>query len=484
MDRFFSELEERLERTRREDRRRYAGFFDRLAPELKAARKLDFELNRHLAHRFNVLKYLRTDELGLSRIIADLLNPNADHGQGPLFLRILLEVLEISPTPSDLDLERTVVSVEKQIKGQRRIDIHLQIPLRDGRQYRLAIENKPYTGDQENQVKDYLEYLRAFNEPFLLIYLSPAGEAPSEWSLPRTGLDRWQGRLAIMPYHGQYSGEETGDGDRRVDEFQDFRTPCALADWLATCREKCQVERLRWFLRDTESFCQRTFGAHAMTTDSDARAVQEYLRSSPDHLKTAQAVYEAWPTVKEQICEQFLQHLCRRIKREATQRLSEFAHDLCIDCRYGGERRWASHLWLYRSCWRQYENVTWESISDRRTVILLEADGKGPYDWLFGVRSPLKESEMIDVDRERRLRLDIELKEAVGHGRRSDWWMLWNWIDEQKRDWNGLLPDLHRECEASGGDITDHYVSDIIDIACEAIPVINRIEGAPSGDES
>ena len=32
--------------------------------------------------RFNNLDYLRDDELGLSRIIADLLNPKASHGQG------------------------------------------------------------------------------------------------------------------------------------------------------------------------------------------------------------------------------------------------------------------------------------------------------------------------------------------------------------------------------------------------------------------
>ena len=46
------------------------------------ARELDLVLDRHLAHRFNVFRYLRTDELGLSRVIADLLDPGVGHFAG------------------------------------------------------------------------------------------------------------------------------------------------------------------------------------------------------------------------------------------------------------------------------------------------------------------------------------------------------------------------------------------------------------------
>ena len=60
--------------------------FRTLGPRLAAARHVERELDRVLASRFNPLDYLRTDELGLSRILADLLNPNAAHGQGAAFL--------------------------------------------------------------------------------------------------------------------------------------------------------------------------------------------------------------------------------------------------------------------------------------------------------------------------------------------------------------------------------------------------------------
>ena len=101
-----------------------------------------------------------------------------------------------------LDLARAQVIVEYEIENQRRIDIVVRIPGVNGEMSCLAIENKPYAGDQESQVKDYLDYLKQeYANRFLLIYLSPAGEGPSEWSLPQREIDRWRGRLVTMPYH-------------------------------------------------------------------------------------------------------------------------------------------------------------------------------------------------------------------------------------------------------------------------------------------
>ena len=73
--------------------------FAELAPRLDTARTLERELDRNLARRFNCFDYLRTDELGLLRIIADLLNANASHGQDVLFLRTLLDRLPMRHWP-------------------------------------------------------------------------------------------------------------------------------------------------------------------------------------------------------------------------------------------------------------------------------------------------------------------------------------------------------------------------------------------------
>ena len=480
---FFAELEGRLEAAHRNDRRRYRDFFTELQPQLRSARKLEADLNRHLAHRFNVLDYLRTDELGLSRIIADLLNPNAKHGQGPLFLKTFLSMAQVRVTGSSPEFTRTKVFVEREIKDKRRVDIYIEFPKRGGT-FCLAVENKPYAGDQENQVKDYLDYLRGkYGDRFLLIYLSPTGEGPSEWSLPRTELERWHGQLAIMPYCRQSSGENTDSVRNAMDIFKQFRVSCSLMDWLAACRDKCHVERLRWFLSDIESFCQRKFGGHPMATDSETRAVEEFLYSNPERLLTAQIVHESWTTIKERLCKRFLEHLRDRIAQEAKVKLSKFSHDMRFGCKYVGEKTYANCLWLYRSSWTQYVEAD-KRYPYRRTSIRLDAEEHGPNGWFYSVSSPLTVKDMSDPDRDRRSRIETALKEEFEEFMDSDrsgsgdQYAGWYYADEHKWRWNALLPDLHRELEVNGGEITDYFVGEFLDLAVKAMPVIDRVEGS------
>ena len=90
--------------------------------------------------------YLRTDELGLPRVIADLLMPRASHGQDVLFLRRFLRLLPQSPSLQSLaalDPIQVSVSLEHAIKDQRRIDILVEISDRQST-FALAFENKPY----------------------------------------------------------------------------------------------------------------------------------------------------------------------------------------------------------------------------------------------------------------------------------------------------------------------------------------------------
>ena len=160
----------------------YQPFFDGLLPRLETARTLQRELDSQLAQRFNVFDYLRTDELGLSRVIADLLNPLGRHGQGPVFLELLLRGLKL-PFATSERLDHASVEVERVIKDGRRLDICVRIG-----NHCLAIENKPYAGDQPGQVDDYLRWLRSQEfESSLLIYLShkesPRLRRASSWRI-------------------------------------------------------------------------------------------------------------------------------------------------------------------------------------------------------------------------------------------------------------------------------------------------------------
>lgn len=258
LGRFLEEVEHRLEDVRREKARQYSEFFSNLSHRIASARRAEIALDRRLARRFNVLDYLRTDELGLSRIIADLLDPSATHGQGTLFLERFFAVFsDYLDFAKYLSLDRSYISVEveKEITEQRRIDVFVQIVYGKSAHV-LAIENKPYAEDQSRQVHDYLQYLQdRFEDLFSLIYLSPRGEGPTEESVALEELQcNWTKRFRIL----SYSGTDATLQDDRFGQFKISRL--SLVDWLQTCRRDCEVDRLRWFLGDVADFCQREFG--------------------------------------------------------------------------------------------------------------------------------------------------------------------------------------------------------------------------------
>ena len=222
-----------------------------LSPRLEGARKVERELDQQLARRFNVFDYLRPGEQQLSKLIADMLDPKGRHGQGDVFLRRLLELLDTDGFDQIGDLRNGWVDTEFPIKDLRRLDIAVHTD-----RCCLAIENKPRAGDQPDQIKDYLNGLRDRYDEFLLIYLSRQGEPPSEYSVKPADLQGEAGKsLRIMPYHHRAE-------DAWGDDFE--RTGFGLADWLRECRACCGVERLRWFLREAETYCEKEFGGCTM----------------------------------------------------------------------------------------------------------------------------------------------------------------------------------------------------------------------------
>ena len=466
----------------RTDRGRCQRFFAELSPRLEMARALETELDRHLARRFNVLDYLRTDELGLSKIVADLLNPSGSHGQGILFLEKFVDGLGEHVFRLDLSAGRiSDPKNEKGILSNRRIDVYLQIGNGERAQC-LAIENKPYARGQEkkvkNQVKDYLKFLKdKFGERFVLIYLSPKGEGPSNSSIPKEELGKWKGRFAILPYCTVDSERHHDVHENQPDRFEDFRLPCSLADWLKESRRSCEVDRLRWFLRDAEVFCNRTFGGRTMTTDSKTKAVEDFLRSSnPQNLAIARAVHEAWPTIRNKICEKFLIQLRSRVESEVKKQMPD-ANDILVEYRYVGEQKYRNCLWLCKRSWHRYE--VRKSRTDGRTSIHLEAEGNGPFGWIYGVRSPLCKNDMVDRDRERRSSLEAAIGKTLGDGRNTPWWPWHRQMDERFRDWNNLVLNLNDECqEKADGKVMTAFVNAIVDTAVRAIPIIDEIEGA------
>ena len=458
---FFAAIEGNLADAREANRRQCIDFFNQLGPRLTAARELDRELNHHLAHRFNTFRYLRDDELGLSRIIADLLDPLADHGQGPLFLRLFLDKLELNSPVTDFS--GTKVFVERSIEGNRRIDIYVEISSGD-KSYGLAIENKPFDKDRKQQVKDYLDHLdkRFGEDQFHLIYLSPSGEPPGETSLPKDQYERWTKQFLIMPYHHQRTTKGAADTERKQGEFENFRAPCSLTEWLDACRTQCEAQRLRWFLSDAESYCRRTFGDADMASDLETNTVIELLESNPDHLETARIVYESWPRVRKRIFGDFLEHLRGLVEAKIKGAPGASAHDVCVKAQYDGEGRNAvNSLSIHRASWPIHQG------KDSRTVIELRP-GSGFQAW-YGVWSP------PNSDLESKLKAEFPDSEAPDSG-----YPVWLWVEKDRSDWHKIVSELHRETREGDGAITRYYVESLVEFAERAIPIISNVEGSQS----
>ena len=449
-ERFFDELHNDLRGARAARLRQYERFFDGLAPRLETARTLERELDSRLARRFNAFDYLRTDELGLSRIVGDLLNPRGAHGQGPLFLRTLLDGLQGFDAPDDLN--RTRVTLEKQITDDRRLDIYVDIDER----LSLAIENKPWAGDQKNQVRDYLEWLKGQHSRFVLIYLSPRGEPPDEYSVRLSALKKLEeGHLfVVMPYH---------DSGYWEDEFDGFRTNYSLTRWIADCRRQCDVDKLRWFLREAEIWCEREFGGNAMEP-VEMETISEFVRSSRQNMETALAVHDAWSRIRDQVCSEALKMIADDLRRDA-----EF-HDLKIENRYDEQVRESNYVSIYSESWKTH------GPERRRTQIRLGNDGKGAENWIFGVYSGMKASDLTADEQGRRERIEREVTSRK-LGEPGLYWPCFKFADEKYKKWGPLVPALWEECNNGNGEITKYFADELRKIAETAIPIVDEIDG-------
>lgn len=211
-------------------------FFSRIEFVINIAEEAQKKLNNYLAIEFNVFDIISPDENRLSDIIADLLNVKGSHGQGDLFLD---KFLDFNNIVKFYDLRNVKIIREGSTtfieQYQRRIDITLDF--QDGL-FGIGIENKPWAGPQDDQLKHYNTHLKKkFNDNYILIYISGDGSDP-----PITSIDdcekhdlRSKEKLKIISYSPN------------------------LKNWIRQCFEVCRSEKVRWFLHDFEDYINNKF---------------------------------------------------------------------------------------------------------------------------------------------------------------------------------------------------------------------------------
>ena len=211
------------------------AMFGALEPVIEIAEAAQAELDRRAATSFSMFDYFYERETDLSRIFAGLLDPRGSHGQGTLFLRLLLHGVsansEFKVPDRSGDLDRCQVHLEFRTSSDRRIDIALNI----GDRW-IGIENKPWAGDGKDQLTDYLEFLRTKDRDAFMLYWSGKGQDPKNEGSAKKDID-W----AMMPYRKDPNGD------------------LSVEAWLHACWRECAAERVRWFLTDLIEYVRRYF---------------------------------------------------------------------------------------------------------------------------------------------------------------------------------------------------------------------------------
>lgn len=218
-----------------------SGFFNDLVSLLVKKNKIE-------AYEFNVFDYIKPDELKLSRIIADLLNPNGTHGQQITFLAAFVEAMM---KRASQPLQETLIKLRDAIKNNtshtiiartevttfndgRRMDIVMDLGGKKG----IVIENKPWANDQPVQLMAYAKDAKIrFPDGWVLIYLHGVGKVADEYTLPNK--------------------EEL----KRSGNYLDADYIQFLTDWLRICcaDDHSIPEKVRFFLRDFMNYIGKNF---------------------------------------------------------------------------------------------------------------------------------------------------------------------------------------------------------------------------------
>jgi hypothetical protein len=221
-------------------------FFEALSNLVRASAEAQRQLDRELATGFSATRLLQPKELRISDIIACLLDPNDNHGQGDIFLSLLIDMFDINC--STIDDQRIFVYRERA-----NLDVMVEIGSDSSTAFAIGLENKPWAGDGNKQVCRYCTYLEArFPGRWWFGYLSGKGLPPSEQSISRKKREEYElaGRFRTIPFARSVPSPFVRSA---------LSGAMSLTDWFERSAEVCVAERVRWFLRDVANYISHDF---------------------------------------------------------------------------------------------------------------------------------------------------------------------------------------------------------------------------------
>lgn len=249
--------------------------------------------------RFNVFTIILQahDEVRLhTRFITAMLDGSKDasHGCGTLFLKLFLEILDnkppiknstkdvnvepISPFTSLLENDKEFESIHKEYHTGDKGNIDILIKFKDAI---LAIENKIYAGEQENQLLGYFEYLeRIHKSKKYLFFLTLRG-------------------------HDAVSSK---DKSYFKISYQDHIIP-----WLDICLEKTYCyPNINSVISQYKKVVQQLLSNNSFE-EEDMKEIKELIGKNPSIVKYLSEIKDCIEEVKKEYREKFIEKLAEKV---------------------------------------------------------------------------------------------------------------------------------------------------------------------------
>jgi hypothetical protein len=253
--------------------RSVADLLTAVKPALSAADREWQRATVNEAPNFRAISLVGPDENCLSDIIAELLNPHGSHGQGETFLNLFSSrcgsIGKLTKNHASIHRESRTIFIANQ---KRRMDI-----LIDGGRWGIAIENKPWAGEQKDQLQDYAEnFEKHFGENFMLIRLTGRDAEVTSMGTARRGQLLAQGRSVSWLYATD------------------------LLAWAHECCQSCYAPRVTGFLDEFSRYIIVEFMATTNPRRDIERkcllpALETILTKEPDKLESIAAIADAFP---------------------------------------------------------------------------------------------------------------------------------------------------------------------------------------------
>ncbi len=227
--------------------------------KIEAHKEFKEAYNKKLAFDFSLFNFFDIGENKISKILTFFLNENETHGQGKTFLNEFINQFY----GKNIDSKVREVRCEKKTTSGRKIDIYIEFEDTTI----IAIENKIWAGDQDDQVKDYITYIDEQSKTnFLLLYLSPYGRKPSDKSIPKDYEISKNGRLEVINY--------TEDIKQLINR------------WLAVC----EADNVSHFLKEFKNYLEIKF--HGNNTLNMTNKIKEIILNNIEESELISKSYD------------------------------------------------------------------------------------------------------------------------------------------------------------------------------------------------